>query len=115
MANRYTTGSLVVRWSVDSDVSRVVFEGQIDGSTDLVALSSQLDGTVLMDLERVSFVNSAGVSRWIRMVETLRERGQQLNLSRCSEAMVQQMNVIIAASGAPFSVMQQDSSPPGGE
>jgi len=73
--------------------------GQIDEKADLVALAEKLTGEVVIDLERVSFVNSMGVRRWTEMLAVLQARAVAVTLARCSEAMLTQMNINVAVKG----------------
>jgi anti-anti-sigma regulatory factor len=82
--------------------ARLALAGQIDEGAELDALLAELRAPrVVIDLARVSFINSVGVREWIRLLATLRERKAQVTLSRCSEVMVAQMNMIVeCARGA---------------
>jgi anti-anti-sigma regulatory factor/DNA-directed RNA polymerase subunit RPC12/RpoP len=71
--------------------------GQIDERSRLSEATGALEGRVILDTERVSFINSVGVRHWIRMVRDLVERETTVVLRRCSEAVVHQMNMIIEA------------------
>jgi anti-anti-sigma regulatory factor len=74
-------------------------QGQIDERTDLSELGTRLERLVVMDLEKVSFINSVGVREWIRMLRSLEDRGVQVRMKRCSEAMIHQINMIVEAMG----------------
>jgi predicted Zn-ribbon and HTH transcriptional regulator len=52
----------------------------------------------VIDLEKVSFINSIGVREWIRLLRQLADKKVQVTLRRCSEAMVYQLNMIIDTS-----------------
>lgn len=71
----------------------VAFKGEIDENADLQVLALQLEGTVVLDLGEVRRINSAGVREWVNF---MRELGhvKQVWLSRCSTAIVNQLNMI---------------------
>ena len=75
------------------------FSGRIDEHTSLVKLAPSLHAPVVVDLEGVMFINSLGVRAWVEFLEVLRARGIPVTLARCSEAMVDQMNVIMEVRG----------------
>lgn len=75
----------------------LVLRGQIDDDADLVSLEGSLHRPVVVDLEGVDFINSLGVRAWVVFLEGLRGRGVAVALRRVSEAMVDQMNMIMEA------------------
>ena len=83
MSERIKTGRVQIDWRREHFVS---FEGQIDEATDLDDLATRLDDHVVVDLERVSVINSIGLREWVRLIQGLQERGVLVTLTRCSEA-----------------------------
>jgi anti-anti-sigma regulatory factor len=77
----------------------LILAGQIDEHASLVTLAPSLRSPVVVDLEGVTFINSLGVRAWVDLLEALRARGIPVTLARCSEAMVDQMNVIMEVRG----------------
>jgi anti-anti-sigma regulatory factor len=75
----------------------LVLRGQIDDDADLVSLEGSLHRPVVVDLEAVDFINSLGVRAWVVFLEGLRARGVAVALRRVSEAMIDQMNMIMEA------------------
>jgi anti-anti-sigma regulatory factor len=73
-------------------------DGQIDERAQLVPLAEQVTERVVIDLERVSFINSVGVREWIRFLRALADKHVGVTLRRCSEAMVNQLNMIVDTS-----------------
>jgi anti-anti-sigma regulatory factor len=73
----------------------VTMSGQVDERSSIADYTGMLEGSVILDLEKVSFINSVGVRDWIRTLRELRERGVAVTLRRCSEAIVHQMNMIV--------------------
>jgi anti-anti-sigma regulatory factor len=90
-----TTGRLQIEYTSAGSETRVVMRGQIDERTQLVTFADRLADHAVMDLEAVSFINSVGVREWIRFMRNLAQRGVRVTLRRCSEAMIQQMNMIV--------------------
>ena len=99
MQERFTTGRVELEWSQFGMEHRVAVDGQIDERAELVEFSERLTDTVVIDLANVSFVNSLGLREWIRMLYELQERHVEVTLSRCSESMVHQMCMVVAAKG----------------
>ncbi len=99
MSDHLSSGRLEIDVAVFGAENRVNLVGQVDERTQLDDLAKKLDRVVVMDLEKVSFINSVGVREWIRMLRSLEERGVELRMKRCSEAMVHQMNMIVEAKG----------------
>jgi hypothetical protein len=99
MVELFTTGQMEIRVSRDGGETRAVMVGQLDERARLGEFAEQIDGDLVLDLEKVSFVNSVGVREWIRMMRALARREVRLRLRRCSEAIVHQMNMIVEAKG----------------
>jgi hypothetical protein len=51
---------------------------------------------VRFDLAGVSFVSLEGASRWVALLDHLSSRGARVVITRCSEAFVYKMNMIVA-------------------
>ena len=100
MSERITTGRVDIDMTSSSDGSVVSMNGQIDERAQLVPFAESVGDPVAIDLEKVSFINSVGVREWIRMLRAMKGRGLKVRLERCSEAMIQQMNMIVEAKGA---------------
>ena len=100
MSEQITTGRLQVDLTTTADEHELVLGGQVDERTQLVEFVHKLDRKVVLDLERVSFINSVGIREWIRMLRALEERGLDVRMKRCSEAMIHQMNMIVEAKGS---------------
>ena len=92
---KFTTGRLEVEMSSAGRESRVELTGQLDERADLARVAEKIEGSVTFDLAQVSFINSIGVREWIRLLRNLHEKNVRVNLRRCSEAMVHQMNMIV--------------------
>lgn len=99
MPLQFATGRLRIEWSSSDHGDHVVLNGQLDELCELAAFSERLGTTVIFDLEQVSFVNSIGLREWVRTLRALDGRGAQITLSRCSEAVVHNMNMVLAARG----------------
>ncbi len=93
------TGRVDVEWRQSEDLHHLALSGPIDESADLSSFAAKMRGQVVIDLEKVSFVNSMGVRRWTEMLAVLQERRVAVTLTRCSEAMLMQMNINVAVKG----------------
>jgi anti-anti-sigma regulatory factor len=76
---------------------RVAIRGQIDEHADLLPLARAIEDRVRIDLSEVSFVNSLGLREWIKLLLSLHDRDVEVVLMRCSESMVHQMSMVVAA------------------
>lgn len=76
---------------------RVALRGQIDENADLLPLAEGIEDRVRIDLAEVTFVNSLGLREWIRLLMALQERSVEVVLQRCSEPMVHQLSMVVAA------------------
>ena len=99
MPLQFATGRLRIEWSSSDSGDRVVLNGQLDELAELAAFCERLGTNVIIDLEQVSFVNSIGLREWVRTLRALDQRGAQVTLSRCSEAVVHHMNMVLSARG----------------
>jgi len=74
-------------------ITVVSFFGEIDENADFADLACHLSGKVVFDLSDVRRMNSMGVREWINFVGKLPDV-HCLTLSRCSIAIVTQLNMI---------------------
>ena len=74
-------------------------EGQLDETSNLAELAKRIEDRAIIDLERLSFINSLGVREWCRLLRALHKRRVVVRLTRCSEAIIQQINMIVEAKG----------------
>jgi anti-anti-sigma regulatory factor len=73
----------------------VRFDGVIDEDNGLAEQLPEAQGkTILVDLARVSRINSCGVRDWVRWARALESRGNQLYLVGCCPAVVAQLNMV---------------------
>lgn len=101
MSERVTTGRLNIEHTSVDGGHEAVFDGQIDERSRLVDFAEKLtSGKLAINLEKVSFINSVGVREWIRMLRKLADNGVEVQLRRCSEAMIHQVNMIVEAKGS---------------
>jgi len=98
-AETIKTGRLEISFTPSDGSADVVMQGQIDERTELVGLADKVSGTITIDLEKVSFINSVGVREWIRLLRAFKKSDTTLCMRRCSEAMIHQMNMIVEAKG----------------
>lgn len=71
----------------------VHMHGRLDEQFDPRALAAQLSGRARVDLERVRHINSAGVRRWLELMDALAP-DVTLILERCPAAFMQQASFI---------------------
>lgn len=91
------TRSLEIEHVREGGEHRVLIRGQLDEKAHLVPIADEVGQRVTIDLEHVSFVNSLGLRAWIRLLLALSDRDTEVTFTRCSEAMVHQMNMVVAA------------------
>ena len=93
-------GRLDVR--IDMAGSRVVLVGRIDDSCQLSEIAPQLPaGTITIDTEGVTFVNSVDMREWVRLLRALRERGSVV-LERVADVLMTPMNLLTELAGIPI-------------
>lgn len=76
---------------------RVSLRGQIDEHAELLPIARAIEDRVRIDLSEVTFVNSLGLREWIKLLLALDDREVEVVLMRCSEPMVHQMSMVVAA------------------
>ncbi len=75
--------------------------GAIDEQAQLASLvGSATNGTLVLDLGAVEFVNSLGVREWVRMQSTARDASVRVELRRVAEVLIHQLNIVPAARAA---------------
>lgn len=85
----------MTRLDIQIDNQRVMFSGRIDASTQLATLAAQLPaGSVVLDTDGVTFINSIGMREWIRFVRAARASGRQITLDRVADVLMTQLNMI---------------------
>ena len=78
----------------------VTLSGIINETLDLSALLAQCAGrNVVLELEAVRRINSAGVREWVHFMDKLTASATSVVLSRCSTAFVQQIAMIPSVKG----------------
>lgn len=69
--------------------------GYIDEDNDLAELAQKIGGGfVSIDLAQIERINSCGVRDWVNFVGALKEKGARILLTKCSAAIVSQMNLV---------------------
>ena len=81
------------------DVAVLRFAGRLTEGFEGRKLGRMLTGRVLFDLAGVQRVTSFGVREWLQLVQEAETRGAELYFSRCSEAVVNQLNMIHSFAG----------------
>lgn len=84
-----------VTWQVVERAGGVLVElaGQLDEKADLAPLAPALSGAVELQLAGIQRVNSTGVRTWVNFIHAL-PSVTELTFSRCSPAIVTQLNTI---------------------
>lgn len=84
-----------MRCAVDTsgDEVRVTLRGDLDERAGLEGIVRAGGRNVVIDLEGVARINSAGVHRWVQLLEQLVE-DRRVTLTRCSTAFVSQALMI---------------------
>lgn len=79
--------------------SRVVMVGRLDDVGPLSELANHLPpGEVTIDTSGVTFVNSAGMREWVRLLRALRDRGG-VTLEGLADVLMVHMNVLAECKG----------------
>lgn len=89
------------RLTVERRPGWIVLRGRIDETAHLadLAVDGAVDGALDIDLGGVAYINSLGVRDWSALLKRFAQRGVAVTLHRCSEPMIQQMNMILDAKG----------------
>jgi hypothetical protein len=84
----------VLSWQVEAggERLRVQLRGEINENADFTELGRQLRGNVTLLLDGITRINSCGVREWVNFVRDLQV--DSLVFSRCSPAVVMQLNAI---------------------
>ena len=84
--------------------NRVTMVGRIDDSATLADVPARLPaGEVVIDTDRVTFINSIGMREWIRLLRALRDTGRSVRLERVADVLITQMNLIAELKGVTIS------------
>jgi anti-anti-sigma regulatory factor len=97
IAGGYEGTQKAITWEITKagDITTAVLAGEIDESAPFSRLRDELVGEVIMDLENVRRINSAGVREWVNLVSDLESAGvTKLTFVRCSPGIVTQLNMI---------------------
>lgn len=93
--------ALEIAWERQDDIAVAIARGRIDGTT-TEQLQSALesgtgaeDGALVLDFERVSYINSSGLRVCLRTARRCRELGKKFAICNLSEA----TRGIVAISG----------------
>ena len=88
------------RLNIDAGEGQWNLSGSIDETSALTELLSRAhNGSLVLDLAGVTFINSLGVRDWIRMQNEATRQGIAIELRRVSEPIIHQLNMIIATRG----------------
>jgi ABC-type transporter Mla MlaB component len=102
---------MTMRWSVEdreSDGRVVVISGLITEDADFQPVAAlPVSGALRLDMAGVEQINSCGVRAWIQFLRGMNQEARQVELLRCSPAIVRQLNTLsnFRAGAAVRSVM----------
>ncbi|GAB4557602.1 MAG: hypothetical protein Tsb0020_01880 [Haliangiales bacterium] len=101
METKAREDSTVLSWHIENRPEGTVVEffGEIDENADFADLRRQLRGAVIFHLEGIRRINSCGVREWVNFVRDLPDV-TELTFTRCSPAIVTQLNMIYNFRGA---------------
>jgi ABC-type transporter Mla MlaB component len=94
---------MTMRWCVETGAAGpvIMISGYITEEADFRPIVGlRHPGTLRLDLAAVEQVNSTGVRGWIQFLRTVAQGGQQVELLRCSPAIVRQLNTLANFRGA---------------
>lgn len=84
--------------------ARAVLAGRLDDMAQLGDLAAELPpGPVTIDTAGVTFVNSIGMREWVRLLRTLRGRGE-VTLEAVSDVLIVQMNMLAEFHGGALRI-----------
>lgn len=92
----------VLSWRVESEgpLAYVQLSGEFTESSNFGPLLSELAAPeVVLDLERITRINSVGLKEWLGFITALKRMGKALVLERCSVPVVAQLNMVSNFSG----------------
>jgi predicted RNA-binding Zn-ribbon protein involved in translation (DUF1610 family)/anti-anti-sigma regulatory factor len=89
-------GRVTATISATAEGPSLALSGRLDESAPLPQLLGQLAavGSVTVDTDGVTFVNSVGIREWIRLLHAFGARGQPVVLVRLADVLVTQMNML---------------------
>jgi hypothetical protein len=88
----------------------ISIKGTINETFNSAAIAERMHGRVVLDLGTVELVTSFGVRNWLELIASAENRGVDIYLAHCSEAIVNQMLMIrnfggsgqVVSFGAPY-------------
>lgn len=84
----------------DAQARTIRLVGRLDESAALSARAAAWAApSVTLDTAEVAFINSIGVREWMRLLRGLADAGAQVQLVRCAEVIIEQINMIDDARG----------------
>ncbi len=69
-------------------------DGVLDETAELPAFDTSFAGRVMIDLEKLSFINSLGCRKWIHWLKAY-PKETQIALTKCSSVIVNQINILV--------------------
>lgn len=85
--------SLIIEQTADGQDGAVVsLTGQIDEAADYSTVKLQGVKRVAFDFEKIKLINSTGLQRWIKFLESI-DKGTQVAFVRCAIRVVTQINM----------------------
>jgi hypothetical protein len=91
-----------LNWKIEEgDVTQVAFNGAVDEDANFAPLLERLKqkGKVRFDLSGIARINSCGVREWVNFIRSL-PRDCNVELEKCTPAVVSQLNMISNFAGA---------------
>jgi hypothetical protein len=98
MSRSVSLGSLNVEITESTDVVRYKFSGDVDDAFKHGDVPRVKAATIILDLEGITNFNSCGVREWVFLIRDLGDLGQ-LDFTKCSIAMVDQLNMVPESLG----------------
>lgn len=84
--------------------TRVALIGEITEEADFSALTNLGSPRLVVDLSRITRINSSGLREWIEFVRACNQAGATLTLENCAPLVVNQLNMIWRFAGEGGSV-----------
>lgn len=84
--------SLMIERTTQGSTLTLKLSGQIDEDANYSSVSASGFKKVVFDFEKIKLINSTGLQRWIKFLESL-EKGVDIAFTRCSIRVVTQINM----------------------
>ncbi len=86
-------GQFKVTKGSSGDTLFLAFEGSVDEDAVFSGIQVESAGKVVLDLEKITSINSCGIREWIKWIKTL-PSSASLTYKKCPKVIVDQINMV---------------------